>query len=153
MKRLELIFVAFCFAAWVVSLLAVAGVVDLSGSLALSRYQLFSISAAAGWLFGNIWVQRCRKMPPAIGRRFFILYFLGPPGMLYLLRAMAPATEQQLLPIVPLLSMFVFAALFLVPVALRNRHPEPPRVDLHRGRGDENRPADGDSHEDPRPPA
>ncbi len=149
MKRLELIFVAFCVAAWVVSLLAVVGIVDLSGTLVLTRYQLFSLSAAAGWLFGNIWVQRCRKLAPEIGRRFFVLYFLGPPGLLYLLRVMAPAAEQELLPIVPLLSMFVFAALFLVPVALRNRHPERPRLDLRRSRDEETPKANPDSHEDP----
>jgi hypothetical protein len=117
-SRLEPVLVAFFVATWVVDLLAVLGLVDLRGSLELGLYPLYSTAAAAGWLAGNIYVARGRGLPRALRRRIRLVYLLGPPGLLFLLRAMASAEAQRAAPLVPLYSFGVFSVLFLVPVLL-----------------------------------
>ena len=118
MSRFEPVLVAFFLATWIVDLLAVTGVVDLRGNLELGLYPLYSTAAATGWLAGNIYVARSRGLPRAWVRRIRLVYFLGPPGLLYLLRAMASAETQRAAPLVPLYSFGVFSVLFLVPVLL-----------------------------------
>ncbi|HVR28734.1 MAG TPA: hypothetical protein VMS86_04305 [Thermoanaerobaculia bacterium] len=122
MLRFEPLLVAFFLAAWLVDLLAILGLVELQGSLDLGLYPLYSTAAAIGWISGNIYVARSRGLPEALRRRILLVYFLGPPGIVYLLRAMAPAEAQQAAPLVSLFAFGVFSALFLVPVLL----PRPP---------------------------
>ncbi len=118
MSRLEPVLVAFFLATWIVSLLAVLGLVDLRGSLDLALYPLYSIAAAGGWLAGNVYVVRARGIPAPLRRRIFLVYFLGPPGVLYLLRAMASLEVQRAAPLVPFYSFGVWSVFFLVQVFL-----------------------------------
>jgi len=122
MIRLEVALVSLFFACWSVAALAGLGLLDLAGGLPLSLYPLYSIAAALGWIFGNVYVMRSRTVPRRLRRRVLLVYFLGPPGIVYALRAMAPVEDQLLAPLVPLYSLGVYTALFLVPVVLR-----PPR--------------------------
>jgi hypothetical protein len=116
--RLEPVLIAFFLATWIVDLLAVVGLIDLRGSLDLALYPLYSISAAGGWLAGIVYVRRAGGIPPLLRRRIFLIYFLGPTGLLYLLRAMAPLEVQRSAPLVPLYSFGVWSVFFLVQVFL-----------------------------------
>ena len=107
-----------CTVCWAVALAHFGGVVSLAGHLPLSLYGLYSTAAAAGWLFGNVYARRRARLPPALKRRALLLYWLGPPAMLYLLRALAPARDQIGAPLVPLYALGVYAVLFLVPVTI-----------------------------------
>jgi len=122
MIRLEIALVGLFFACWAVAALGSLGAADLAGALALPLYPLYSIAAGLGWLSGNVYVLRSRAVPGKLRRRVLAVYFLGPPGIVYLLRAMAPMPEQEAAPLVPIYSFGVFAVLFLVPLVLR-----PPR--------------------------
>jgi hypothetical protein len=139
-SRLEPVLVAFFLATWIVSLLAVLGLVDLRGSLDLALYPLYSIAAAAGWLAGNVYVVRARGIPSPLRRRIFLVYFLGPPGVLYLLRAMASLEIQRAAPLVPFYSFGVWSVFFLVQVFLMP-HPAA-RRSVRAGERDTDR--DGD---------
>ena len=142
MRRIEQLFFALCLASWIVGLLAYLGVVDLTGRLALGLYPLFTLAAALGWVCGNVWVHRSRGLPSGLARRLWTFYFFGPPGLLYLLRQMAPEAELEVAPLVPLLAFFVYTVLFLVPVTLRrSRAPRQIRI------GHRERPNDGSSGE------
>ena len=48
-----------------------------------------------------------------------LVYLFGPPGVLALLRAMAPGPTQEAAPLVSLYAGIVYAILFLVPVSLK----------------------------------
>jgi hypothetical protein len=130
-RRVEQLFFAFCLAAWVVGLLAYFGIVDLAGRLSLGLYPLFTLAAALGWLCGNVWVHRSRGLPSGLTRRLWTFYFFGPPGLLYLLRQMAPEAELVAAPLVPVFAFSVYTVLFLVPVMLR-RGDRPRRVRIGR---------------------
>lgn len=135
MRRVEQLFFAFCLASWVVGLLAYFGIVDLSGQLTLGLYPLFTVAAALGWVSGNVWVHRSRGMPSGLKRRLWTFYFFGPPGVLYLLRQMAPAADLASAPLVPVFAFAVFTVLFLVPVMLR-RAEGPRRLRIGRSEGE-----------------
>lgn len=122
MIRLEVALVGLFFACWATAALGHLGLLGLAGALPLSLYPLYSIAAALGWISGNVYVMRRRTVPRRLRRRVLWVYFLGPPGVVYLLRAMAPAPEQLTAPLVPLYALGVYAALFLVPVVLRPPH-------------------------------
>lgn len=107
-----------CTACWAVALAHYAGVVSLAGHLPLSLYAFYSTAVASGWLFGNVYMYRRARLPPPLRRRVLLLYYLGPPAMLYLLRALAPAREQLGAPLVPLYALGVYTVLFLVPVTI-----------------------------------
>jgi hypothetical protein len=140
--RVEPILVAFFLATWIVVLLAVLGLVDLRGSLDLALYPLYSTAAAAGWLAGQVYVTRARGIPRPIRRRIWLVYFLGPPGLLYLLRSMAPVEMQQAAPLVPFYAFGVFTVFFVVQVSLMP-HPQSRRS---------SRVGDRDSDQDGEPP-
>jgi len=138
-SRVEPILVAFFLATWIVALLAVLGLVDLRGNLDLAFYPLYSLAAAASWTAGIVYVSRSRGLPAVIRRRVWIVYFLGPPGLLYLVRAMASLEMQLAAPFVPFYSHCVFSIFFLVQVYFMP-HPER-RPSL--GPGDAGRGRDG----------
>jgi hypothetical protein len=50
---------------------------------------------------------------------------VGPPSLLYILRALAPQAVQHAAPLVPLYSFVVYALFFLVPVTLRKTFTDP----------------------------
>jgi hypothetical protein len=117
-SRLEPVLVALFLAAWIVDLLAVLGLVDLRGNLDLELYPLYSIAAAGGWLAGHVYVARARGIPKPLRRRIWLVYFLGPPSLLYLLRAMAPLEVHRAAPFVPVYAFGVWSVFFLVQVYL-----------------------------------
>ena len=48
-----------------------------------------------------------------------LIYLLGPPSVIYLLRTMAPAKEQGAAPLAGIWAFAVLAIFFMVPVSLR----------------------------------
>ena len=139
-SRVEPILVAFFLATWIVALLAVLGLVDLRGSLSLDLYPFYSFAAAAGWTAGIVYVSRSRGLPAVIRRRVWVVYFLGPQGLLYLLRAMAPIEALRFAPFVPFYSFGVFSIFFLVQVYLMPHPQRRPSMDA----GDVERDRDGE---------
>ena len=106
----------FFGAAWAVSVLHLAGVLPLAPALPLSLYGYYGFAAAAGWVAGNVFVLRRRR----IGGRglLLVLYLFGPPSLVYLLRALAPPEHHQAAPLAPLWAFGVYGVFFLVPVLL-----------------------------------
>ena len=106
----------FFGAAWAVSLLHLVGVLPLAAAVPLSLYGYYAFAAAAGWLAGNVFVLRRRR----IGGRglLLVLYLFGPPSLVYLLRALAPPEHHQLAPLAPLWAFGVYGVFFLVPIVL-----------------------------------
>lgn len=117
--RLEVVLLGLFVLAWCLALFSVATGLPLAGLVPLSLYQLYGIAAAAGWLGGNMYVQRARRLPREIRRRLLLIYLLGPPSVVYLLRTMAPAAEQGAAPLAGLWAFGVLAIFFMVPVSLR----------------------------------
>ena len=116
--RWERVLLVLFTACWAVALAHYGGVISLAGRLPLSLYALYSTAVASGWLFGNVYARRRARLPPPFKRRVLLLYYLGPPGILYLLRALAPARDQLAAPLVPLLALGVYTVLFLVPLTI-----------------------------------
>lgn len=117
--RLEVALLGLFLACWALRMLSFAGVVSLAGSLPLSLYSFYGVAVALGWGFGILYVIRTRDMPPRPRRLFFLIYYLGPPAILSLLRGMAPIADQRAAPFVPLWAFGVFSALFFVPVTMK----------------------------------
>lgn len=130
MLRLELILlIAACFL-WLLAALALFGVLPLAGTLDVGLYRFYSVAAVLGWVTGNVYLARLRHLQlprePLLRlwrQRFLFAYLVGPPGFLYLVRALAPVAEQKAAPFVPVYALGVYAIFFLVPVTLR----PPPR--------------------------
>ena len=110
-------------ACWLVALLHLVGLLSLAGTLDLGLYPFYGIAAALGWVSGNLYVHGRRALPARARRLLLVVYFLAPPGLLYLLRAMAPAALQAAAPFVALYACAVFAVFFLVPVTLTGTAP------------------------------
>jgi hypothetical protein len=68
-------------------------------------------------------VARARGIPLPLRRRIFLVYFLGPLGLIYLLRLMASLEVHRAAPFVPFYSFGVWSVFFLVQVFLMP-HPE-----------------------------
>ena len=117
--RLEVVLLGLFLACWVFSLLSFTHVVSLAGSLPLALYPYYSVAVALGWAFGMLYMQRTRGFETQLRRRFLFIYYLGPPAILVLLRAMAPVAYQRAAPLVPLWAFGVFSILFLVPVTMK----------------------------------
>ncbi len=126
--RLELGLLAAFSAIWLLTILAGLGVVPLAGTLNLDLYRLYSIAAVLGWVSGNIYVQRSQSLAGTTtdrsdGRRFrkrlLLSYLIGPPSVVYFLRALAPYAIQKAAPVVPIYSFCVYGLFFLVPLTLR----------------------------------
>ncbi len=121
--RLELGLLAVFSAIWLLTILAGLGVVPLAGTLTLDLYRLYSIAAVLGWLAGNIYVPRSESIAAAYQQRFrkrlLLSYLIGPPSLVYFLRALAPRAIQQAAPMVPIYAFGVYALFFLVPITLR----------------------------------
>jgi hypothetical protein len=95
-----------------------------AGSLPMGLYQFYGVAALLGWLTGNVYVHRTRGLPRALRRRVLLIYLLGPPGIFYILRSMAPITSQTAVPLAPVYATAVFAILLLVPVTFRSTRVE-----------------------------
>ena len=114
-----MILLGLFLACWLLSLLSFTHILSLAGSLPLALYPYYAVAVALGWAFGILYMQRTRGLDPQLRRRFLFIYYLGPPAVLVLLRAMAPVAYQRAAPLVPLWAFGVFSILFLVPVTMR----------------------------------
>lgn len=120
--RYELVVIAVFSVVWLVAVLALFGILPLAGLVPLDLYRFYSVAGILGWLTGNIYVLRRRALAGhGFGKRMLLAYLVGPPGLLYLLRAMAPAMTQNAAPFVPVYAFAVYAIFFLVPVTLKTR--------------------------------
>jgi hypothetical protein len=119
LSRLEVILLGLFLACWALSLLSFTHVLSLAGSLPLALYPYYAVAVALGWGFGILYVRRTRDLATQIRRRYLFIYYLGPPSVLVLLRAMAPVLYQRQAPLVPLWAFGVFSILFLVPVTMK----------------------------------
>ena len=125
--RFELVLVGLFLACWSIGLLQFLGLVPRTGDLDIGLRALFTIAAALGWVAGNVYVHRTRALPRALRYRLLLIYLLGPPGLLFLLRSMAPAESQMAAPLAPLYASIVSAIFFLVPVSLKSAFRGPSR--------------------------
>jgi hypothetical protein len=117
-KRFEVALLGLFLACWVVIALSIVGAVPLAGSLPLSLYSLYACAGSLGFLSGHVYARRRQGHPPPIRRRLFLIFFLGPTGLVYFLRALAPTADQVDAPFVPLYAFGVYAVFFFVPVLL-----------------------------------
>jgi len=118
---LELIVVSLFLACWVVFVLDALGVVHLAGALPLQLYPFFSLAASLGWGAGLGYNVRRRNLAGAMRRRALVVYYFGPPGILHVVRAMAPLALQRLQPLVPILAWGVYSVFFTVPLVVAPR--------------------------------
>jgi hypothetical protein len=115
--RRELLLLTLFGGCWIGSMAHGAAGFPFAGALPLDLYVLDGLAAAAGWLCGNLYVNRRR----ATGRRgaLLLVYLVGPTGPLYLLFTLASSQIRQLAPLAPLWAFAIFALFFLVPVSFR----------------------------------
>lgn len=125
MSTAERSLLGFFSACWIVALLELFGVLPLATGWALSLYGLYGTGAALGWLAGNVWMFRRRRVSRALAHWLLMVYLFGPPSVLYLLRALAPEPHQAAAPLVPLWAFLVYGIFFLVPVTLTPRPGRP----------------------------
>ncbi len=120
--KVELILVAGFSVSWLLAVLAAFGILPLRGALDLDLYRYYSLAAVLGWISGNVYLIRKRALPGEGGwkKRLLLAYLLEPPGVLFLLRAMAPLDIQKAAPLVPIYSLAIYVIFFLVPVTLKN---------------------------------
>ncbi len=129
MRRLGPILAGLFIAIWLFGLLAMLGVSLLSGALTLSFYTLYTAAAICGWVASNLYNLRRRTLPPGVRPRLFLLYAVGPAGLVILLRSLASKAAQEAAPYVWLYALVVYAVFFLVPVLTRPKNrPRPPRI-------------------------
>ncbi|MFL6196402.1 MAG: hypothetical protein ACJ75H_19635 [Thermoanaerobaculia bacterium] len=121
--RGDAVFLGLFLACWALSVLSFTRVVGLAGSLPLTLYGYYSVAVSLGWAFGILYVRRTWGLPTPIRRRFLLIYYLGPPAILGLLRSMAPWADQRAAPFVPLYAFGAFSVLFLVPVTMKFPRP------------------------------
>ncbi len=118
MRHLGAALAGLFLACWVVVLLGELGVVDLAGHLPLGLYPLYSLAVSLGWGAGIAYSRLRRRVEPRRRFAWFLLCVLSPLGLVFLLRAMAPAAEQEAAPLVPYLAFGVFSIFFLMPAIL-----------------------------------
>lgn len=121
--RGDAVFLGLFLACWALSVLSFTWVIGLAGSLPLTLYGYYSVAVMLGWAFGILYVRRTWGLPTPIRRRFLLIYYLGPPAILGLLRSMAPWPDQRAAPFVPLYAFGAFSVLFLVPVTMKFPRP------------------------------
>ncbi|MDE2978730.1 MAG: hypothetical protein OXU63_14590 [Acidobacteriota bacterium] len=146
MKGLETVILSSSLAAWSVGILAQIGILRWNLTFELELYPLYILAAFTGWFFGNVYVHRSGRERRFAGRALdevilqvartrllFVLYLFGPPGWLYLVRSMGRREQLQEMPLVPILTFGVYAALFAVPVLLRGTAAQRRKLELGGG--------------------
>jgi hypothetical protein len=118
-KRFELVLLALFLACWLVYLLAAFRIVAPEGTLDLGFYPYYSIAMVLGWAAGNLYVYRGRDLELASRRRLLAGYFLGPLGLIFLLKAMMPLAFQRMAPLVGVYAFGVFSIFFGVATRLK----------------------------------
>lgn len=116
---MELVLLGFFFLCWLAALASFVGLLPIAGLLDLGLYQYYGLAASLGWLAGNVYLKRAQRVPKPLRLRLMLVYLLGTPGLLYLVRALASLPSQAFAPLVPLYGSGVFAIFFLVPVTLK----------------------------------
>ena len=116
---LELGLLGLFLAVWTVALAAMIGILPTAGLLNLGFYQLYGTAAFLGWLAGNVFVHRSRRTPKPLRSRVLLIYLLGPPALVYLLRSLADGEVQARAPLAPVYACGVYLIFFLVPVTLK----------------------------------
>lgn len=107
---------------WASALAAGVGLIPLAGKLPSGLYPLYGMAAVFGWLVGNLYMTRRRGFPDRrLRRRLLVTYLLGPPGLLFLLRALDTERAQMTAPLAATWALGVYAIFFAVPVSLRPR--------------------------------
>ncbi len=119
MKRLQIILSALFAACWLAAILGAIDVAPLAGTLDLGLYPLYSLAVVAGSAAGNLYAWRAWRLDSPARRRLLALCLAGPPGLVTMLRAMAPQSAQEAAPFVPLWAFCVFAVFFVVPLTVR----------------------------------
>lgn len=119
MKRLQVVFAALFAACWLAAILGAIDVAPLAGTLDIGLYPLYSLAVVAGSAAGNAYAWRAWRLEPPERRRLLALCVAGPPGLVTMLRGMAPEAAQDAAPFVPLWAFFVFAIFFVVPLTIR----------------------------------
>lgn len=121
MSRFEVPLFGFFFACWVLAVLHNLGIVGVAAGLDLTLYQLYSVAAVIGWVSGNVYVHRRRRLPAEYRKRAAALWLVAPQGVPALLRALAPLASQAAAPAVPLYALGVGAVFFCVPLVFGRR--------------------------------
>ena len=119
MRRFELILAALFAACWVAALLGVFDAAPLAGTLDLGLYPLYSLAVVLGSAAGNAYAWKAWRVSPSDRRRLLALYVAGPPGLLTMVRSLAPAEAQSAAPLVPFYAFMVFAVFLVVPLLIR----------------------------------
>ena len=87
--------------------------------LELGLYGLYATAAAVGWLAGNVFVHRARRLAPRLRKLLAAVYGVGPAGLVVLTWAMASAELRAAAPLAAIYALLVFTVFFGVPVSLR----------------------------------
>ena len=126
---MELGLLGLFLALWTVALAALVGLLPTAGLLDLDLYQLFAMAAFLGMLSGNLFVHRTRNTPRPLRKKLLLIYMLGPPALIYLMRSLAPIETQAAAPFAAIYACGVFLVFFLVPVTLKSSaKPRRPRI-------------------------
>lgn len=118
-RNWELGLLGVFLAVWTVALASLLGLLPAAGLLDLTLYQLYGVAAALGWVAGNVHVARSRHFPKPVRSRILLIYLLGPPSLIYLLRSLASNEVQAAAPLAAIYGCGVFFIFFLVPVTLK----------------------------------
>ena len=119
-RELELALLWIFLALWTVALGAMIGFLPATGLVDLGLYQFYGLASLLGWLAGNVYVHRTKGVSKPLRRRLILIYLLGPPALIYLIRSMAPMSTQAQAPFAAIYACGVFAIFFLVPVTLKS---------------------------------
>lgn len=126
--RLELVLLGLSFLCWTFSFLIVTIDPDLRAGFGIGLYGLYVASLFLGWLAGNVYNFRRRRLPHPAGRMLITIYLFGPPSVIFLLWALAPAAVRAAVPLAPVYGYGIFIVFFLVPISFRRagrRRDEP----------------------------
>lgn len=127
-QRLEIVLLGVFSFSWLVASLILTGVLRVAGALELDLYTLYGVAAFLGWLSGNVYVFRQRKLTKIrYPKQLLLGYLIGPLSFIYILRSLAPRAVQHAAPFVPLYAFIVYWIFFLVPVTLRATQVKPRR--------------------------
>ncbi len=121
MLRTEAVIGGFFLACWIVALVYASELVALPRPIPIDLYGLFIFSAAFGWVSGNLFVLRRRRLPSHLERRFRGLYLFVPAGLVALARAMTTDTWRAAAPLGGLYALLVYSIFFGVPLLLARR--------------------------------
>lgn len=110
----------FC---WLLTVAHLFGQLPLAGRYDLSLYAYYALAAAMGWLAGNVWMARRRRVDRRLATRLLIFYLFAPPSALYLLHAAASLESRRVAPLAAVWALGVYVVFFLVPVTLKPKSP------------------------------